>query len=103
MKRINIINNTRNPKTFWKLIFRPRKRKVKKCPIKKDEWNGFLINAHPKTKKIPKIDASDEFIEILDKKITMDELKSSLKRLKNKKTPGHDEISNEFSKELPEC
>lgn len=52
--------------------------------------------------KIPKGEVGEGFDEALDTKITIKELKSCIKKLKNGKAPGNDEISNEFLKELSE-
>lgn len=103
IQKINVLKNLRNPKLFWKTLFKPKKKKfIRKSPIALDEWNEFLIKNNPKTEKIPKKECNNEFNELLDKKISMDELKNCLKKLKAKKATGHDKIGNEFLKELPD-
>lgn len=66
-----------------------------------NEWNEFLKCNNTKKAKIPKVNIGKEYVEILDKKITMNELKNCLKKCK-KKAPGHDGTGNEFLKALPE-
>lgn len=105
LKRIEIVNvlkKTKDPKKFWKLLFRPKNKKYHECPISLSKWQKFIEENNPKTQKIPKIKLDNNFVEILDKEITMEELKNCLKKSKKNKSPGHDKIGNEFLKALPE-
>ena len=59
----------------------------------------FSANVSP----IPKTEIYllDNKDEILDRSIDVTELKAAIKKVKNGKVPGHDDISKEHFKELP--
>ncbi|KAK2578452.1 hypothetical protein KPH14_012258, partial [Odynerus spinipes] len=71
------------------------------CTIEISEWEKFYKELHKESTdtKYCIIDVKHQY---LDKDIEMTELNIVLKRLKVKKTPGPDGITNEFYKYLPE-
>lgn len=97
---INALANVRNSREFWEAVKKCRPRNYTPPCISLSRWVNFYRNVYP-----PRILVNSDFLEtrhpFLDAPITHAELKSNLKKLKNAKAPGIDNIGNEFYKNLP--
>ncbi|KAK2574844.1 hypothetical protein KPH14_013008 [Odynerus spinipes] len=95
------MSNIKNSKTFWGLVKKIAHKKKPECTIGISEWEKFYKELHK--------DGTDTnycIIDVrhpyLDKDIEITELNIALKRLKVRKAPGPDGITNEFYKYLPD-
>ena len=91
---------TRNPKEFWKIFDRERKRETTHISV--ETLFDFFKDLNKN-----KFDKNDDFLiinnviselsnEILNGKITAEEIITAVKELKNNKSPGMDNIVNEY-------
>ncbi|KAI5739178.1 hypothetical protein M8J77_015968 [Diaphorina citri] len=98
----NKIANVKNAAQFWEVIRKVKPMKDTNC-ISIENWEKHLRSTHEcedeSRAKIELLlyDASREYF---DKDITIEELARAMKKMKNKKAPGPDEVSNEFIKNL---
>lgn len=101
-QRSMLCNINRNPKAFWSTVRKLRKRKFSPCSIPLDELEQLYKETFP-----PRVITDEMYYDCshtsLDKDFTVEEVRMILNQLKNGKTPGPDDISNEFLKELPYC
>ena len=91
--------NIKNSKDFWSLINSFRQKPIMPNPIQLETWKNFYSQIYP-----PRPTAETLYIgttdNILDSEITLHEVDSAVKKLKNNKSPGEDKISAEFFKHL---
>ena len=92
--------NTKNSNDFWRTIRAYNKKPFSKNPISIPAWEDFYADIYP-----PLNDDTTNFFGVFDKSldepIAIDEVISSLKKMKPGKTPGVDEVNIDFFKNLP--
>lgn len=101
------LSHCNGSKIFWNIINRFRSRSNCKNEIDLDTWHIFFTEFF-KVKETPK--EQKFLVELTDKNynaelelpITKDEIIFALSKCKNNKSPGADEITFEFLKNLPE-
>ena len=94
---------TKNPGEYWRIL-NQGKNKVKTGNISLTnlQQHFTLLSADKKDKKEPlQIPQNQQTNKTLNKPFTIEELCSHIKKLKNNKTPGIDNILNEFIKHCP--
>lgn len=86
---------------FWAVVRSVKRITIYTPPLPIQAWNDFYANIYP-SRIVPELSLfpDNESIEI-EQPFTFDEVKNCLRKLKNGKAPGCDEISNEFLKNLP--
>lgn len=93
--------NIKNSKEFWQAYNECKIRKKNNVNVNLQEWQLFFANVYP-----PRILDDSEFVGVIDPYTDVDislvELKKAVKKLKMGKSPGKDQISNVFFKNLPE-
>ncbi len=96
----NKLSNTKNSATFWKTINEISPKNPSENRISLNTWQTFLHNNQtPTNNQI--FEGSLRVVHCLDKDIEASEIKQSIKKLKAKKSPGNDGITNEFLINLP--
>ncbi|XP_015117953.1 uncharacterized protein LOC107041745 [Diachasma alloeum] len=94
------IANVRNIQEFWLAVKEVGRRSFGGNFLSKETWEEFYSNVYP-----PRVQCcmspEDARHPNLDAYLSMRELESALKSLKNNKAPGPDLIPNEFWKALP--
>lgn len=93
--------NTKNPTEFWQTVkcCKPKNKTYHPGPDIQT-WNTFYESIYPKIQLIHR-PLHLQQIQELDCNFTMTELDRCLKNLKKNKSPGTDQISNEFLTNLP--
>ena len=98
--KIDALAEAKSSKVFWKNLNSFRKVKVKQNPISMDKWFEFFMKSQPLRNEY-QIISTHNTVSYLDKDIDIDELELSLMNSKLGKSPGVDEITNDFYKSLP--
>lgn len=97
----NNLTNCSNSAQFWNTVKSLYPKKDHTCPIKLSEWTRYL-----KSITKPSLVQTSSFLDvghpILDIHVTSNEIQSSLSKCRPNKSPGSDEISYEFYKNLPQ-
>ena len=100
-----LFKSLNNPTLFWKEVrtLNPNRRTTNSIDI--NEWYSYFVNIFQAQKPVPPIcgEPSDEYIytnitddKILNSPISEDEVRQSIKSLKNNVSPGPDDILNEM-------
>ena len=108
LKKLEDIDKNK-PKAMWDIIKSIKAKKKQNIPITIDEFkeyfkqllNNKIIHNNNNSKLVENIKIlldKNEYIEILDKEISMTELKKGMNKLKNGVASGEDYISNETLK-----
>jgi hypothetical protein len=89
-----------NPKLYWKLLnSRSAQSKTSGEVSLDDLYEHFKsLNAHPDEDFVDNLTIDENGDELLNRPITLDEIKKAVKILKNGKAPGGDGIINEYMK-----
>lgn len=101
-KQVNIdkFANVKNPIEYWDTVRRSRGRAEKVDVIPRNDWSKFIRSIYPpRSSESPLLLPTSD--PELDKPITLEELDFCIKRAKTGKSPGCDNISNNFYKSLP--
>jgi hypothetical protein len=102
----------KDPTTFWKMLNKLRESRIKKNPIPTNEWTAYFKKLHNTSlsddydnkfteiieSKLDMLFDNNSTQEVLDREFTMEEIKTGIKVLKNKKACGPDSITNEMLK-----
>ena len=102
--QINSLEKSKNSSEFWKIINSYRKKtntNIGGIPLEK--WFDHLCNLFPPEFPTLQIQLLGNFIESLDRDITLEEVQLNLQNLKNNKAPGPDKSTYEFYKNIPEA
>ena len=99
--KIDTLVNSSNTNEFWKNLksFRTKKNQINYISL--NSWYRYLQSSFPSNVRVD-IVLSGIQDSILDSVISMDELNFCLAKCKLGKSPGYDEITNEFLLSLPE-
>lgn len=101
LKIQNCFANVFNSNEFWGVYRRFNRKILSNNQIPLTQWELFYKNIYP-----PRILDNTLFFgvydRLLDKPVTLEELKNALKKIKSGKAPGPDEIPSDFYKHLPE-
>ena len=101
-----LLKSLNNPTLFWKEVrsLNPNRRTTNSIDI--NEWYSCFVNTFQAQKPVPPIcrePSDDEYIyrnitddKILNSPISEDEVRQSIKSLKNNKSPGLGDILNEM-------
>lgn len=100
LKLQKAINNSRNSQSFWQAVKRFRLPVKSPNKVAFEKWLDFYSNIMPAREENDCIYLGNE-VDELDEEFSLGELEVALAKLKNKKSPGVDNIPNEFLKHLP--
>lgn len=95
------LTTCKDSKSFWEIINKFKIRKTNTNEIEESKWKQYLLKIYPE-KNSPKTNIFHVRHPMLDNEICYDEIELVLKKAKNKKAPGCDELSYEFYKNLPD-
>jgi hypothetical protein len=90
-----------NRAEFWKEVSLLKYHPQEPNPISKEAWHEFYLSILPERNNL-EFTGQDARHPFLDRPISMIELRLAIKRLKSKKAPGPEGLTNEFIKALPE-
>ncbi|XP_046597852.1 uncharacterized protein LOC124294788 [Neodiprion lecontei] len=100
IKKLDALANTKNAAEFWKTIKEVRRTQSLPNPIPLRDWEDFYDKITPQIAPDSTTFVGVEHPE-LDKEFTMEELDKAFASSKNNKSPGPDDIQNEFLKNMP--
>ncbi|XP_039300680.1 uncharacterized protein LOC120355972 [Nilaparvata lugens] len=98
------LKSVRDSKHFWELVREFKgKNEVRKIDIKPEEWVCHFKELYTPIRVCGPTSYAEPHItdELLDKALDINEIRLSLKKLRNGKAPGEDRICGEFYKKAP--
>ena len=99
---LNELASSRDSRSFWSFFNKFRfTTKASSTVIFIDTWQVYLSNSFPLI-PFPQLPPDIIRVDLLDRDITMEELKRAIAKSKPNKAPGSDLINNNFYKNLPE-
>lgn len=98
--QISMLSTSKDPNTFWNTLNEMRTRKYATNTISIEEWQEYFTAFYKEKKVENYIWSLEPSHSFLDCDIEMSEVVNALNKLKNKKAPGLDQVSNEFLKNL---
>ncbi|KAI5714528.1 hypothetical protein M8J77_001206 [Diaphorina citri] len=97
------IRDVKNAGDFWKAVFKFKPRKENKNQqISLPVWNEYLQEVFPTVDHLPSIMLTDVTRDPMDSDFCIGELNTCIAKLKNGKSPGPDNLLNEYFKSLSE-
>ena len=95
---------TKNPREFWQILNQGKeKSKTGNIPLTDLQTHFSVLSANKNDKKEPLREPQNQQINrSINVFFTIEELRKHIKKLKNNKTPGIDNILNEFLKHCPD-
>jgi sorting nexin-29 len=96
------LSNIKNNIMFWNTINKFRPPKNNENLIDLQTWQSYLFRLQTPVENIAIPIFTERIVDCLDKDIEINEIRRSIKKLKNKKCPGNDCVTNEFIFNLPE-
>lgn len=95
------LRNVKNSSEFWKTVTKFKPKKENKCQqIPMSTWNEYLKESFPPLDPVPPLTLTDVTRNRMDADFDMAELNKYISRLKNGKSPGPDNLLNEYLKAL---
>ncbi|KAI5746163.1 hypothetical protein M8J77_000641 [Diaphorina citri] len=95
------LRNVKNASDFWKTVTKFKPRKENKCQqISISTWDEHLRELFPPLDPVPPLMLSDVTRDKMDCDFNMIELNKCISKLKNGKSPGPDNLLNEYLKTL---
>ncbi len=93
-------NKTKDPKAFWKILRSSKVKKKSQIPLDTfyDHFKSLLTEGDDVNERLEFAIHNDADSPILNDPITPDEIRRCIGKLKNGKSPGNDNIINEYIK-----
>lgn len=97
------LRDVKNAGDFWKAVFNFKPKKPNKCQqISMAAWNDYLQDVFPLPDIVPPLVLTDVTRDQMDSDFCIGELNTCIAKLKNGKSPGPDNLLNEYFKSLGE-